>query len=206
MMGRFAVMWAAIAALTQSLPTTVGAVSRPDAELLEPVAEPAPIEMRPSYAPPPALAAPRGGEPGGNPLWAIPLSALSATRERPLFAPSRRPPPPVMPNAPVAVVPVIEQAPPPAPETRVALTLIGTIANDTDGMAIFSDPNTREVVRLRVGDVVAGWTLDAVRNREVTFRKADREDTLAIPAQNSATAAGMPTPEFIPNKPNGESE
>src|SRR5258708_33146709 len=32
----------------------------------------------------------------GNPLWAVPLDALSMTRERPLFSPSRRPPPPVV--------------------------------------------------------------------------------------------------------------
>ncbi len=39
----------------------------------------------------------RGRDPGGksqagNPLWAIPLSALTETRERPLFSASRRPP------------------------------------------------------------------------------------------------------------------
>ena len=29
-------------------------------------------------------------EPSGNPLWAIPMQLLTATRERPLFSPSRR--------------------------------------------------------------------------------------------------------------------
>src|SRR5690349_1383979 len=29
----------------------------------------------------------------GNPLWAVPLSALTATQERPVFSVSRRPPP-----------------------------------------------------------------------------------------------------------------
>ena len=37
-----------------------------------------------------------------NPLWAIPLSALAATRTRPLFTPSRRPPAPVVASVPVA--------------------------------------------------------------------------------------------------------
>jgi hypothetical protein len=32
--------------------------------------------------------------PSGNPLWAIPLKELSATRERPIFSPSRRAPAP----------------------------------------------------------------------------------------------------------------
>ena len=30
--------------------------------------------------------------PSGNPLWAIPLSVLTATQERPIFTASRRPP------------------------------------------------------------------------------------------------------------------
>src|ERR1700736_2657436 len=30
--------------------------------------------------------------PTGNPLWSVPLSALSATQERPIFSASRRPP------------------------------------------------------------------------------------------------------------------
>src|SRR4051794_16236073 len=34
-----------------------------------------------------------GKPPGrGNPLWSIPLSALTATQERPIFSASRRPP------------------------------------------------------------------------------------------------------------------
>ena len=31
-------------------------------------------------------------QPSGNPLWAIPLRALTVTRDRPIFSPSRRPP------------------------------------------------------------------------------------------------------------------
>lgn len=167
------------------------------------------IELRPGYSAPSVPAAPPAGRAGetatGNPLWAIPLGALTATRDRPLFTPTRRPPPPVMPNAPVAVMPASPDAPSPAPEVRVALILIGTVANATDGMALFTDPNTREVVRLRLGDVVAGWTLDAVRNREVTFRKGDLDDTLTMAADPaSATPLTPPTPDFIPNRPNGE--
>ena len=35
--------------------------------------------------------------PMGNPLWGISLNALTATRERPIFSPSRRPPAPTPP-------------------------------------------------------------------------------------------------------------
>src|SRR5262249_27227957 len=49
------------------------------------------IELVPAKA-----ATPRQGDqtPSGNPLWAIPLTQLSATPERPIFSPSPRPPPP----------------------------------------------------------------------------------------------------------------
>src|SRR5438445_6924776 len=34
--------------------------------------------------------------PSGNPLWGVPLKSLSASRERPIFLPSRRPPAPAV--------------------------------------------------------------------------------------------------------------
>src|SRR5205085_5181002 len=67
---------------------------------------PAPVDMAPA-APTPAG---RPIDPTGNPLWAIPLSALTATRERPLFLPSRRAPAPA-----VAGTPVVTTPPPPPP-------------------------------------------------------------------------------------------
>src|SRR5438105_2534326 len=51
---------------------------------------PAPVDVTPT-APP---SAERPADPTGNPLWAIPLSSLTATRERPIFLPSRRAPRP----------------------------------------------------------------------------------------------------------------
>src|SRR5260370_34906189 len=60
--------------------------------------------------------------PTGNPLWSVPLSALAATQERPIFSASRRP-------AQHAVVAPAEQAvapppPPPAAPDHPALALI----------------------------------------------------------------------------------
>src|SRR5262249_59935905 len=52
----------------------------------------------------------------GNPLWAVPLSALTVTRDRPLFSASRRPPPP----AGVAPPPVVRAKPPPPPPAAAA--------------------------------------------------------------------------------------
>src|ERR1041385_3182930 len=46
--------------------------------------------LRPLAVPKPDAARPPVS---GNPLWSIPLSALTATQERPVFSASRRPPP-----------------------------------------------------------------------------------------------------------------
>ena len=50
----------------------------------------------------------------GNPLWAIPVSKLSATRDRPLFSSSRRPPTPTVAAAPTPTPPAVVK--PVAPE------------------------------------------------------------------------------------------
>ncbi len=64
--------------------------------------------------------------PTGNPLWAIPHKQLSATRDRPIFTPSRRPPPPAVVDAPY-IAPVL---PPPVrrsdPETPPAAGAVAT--------------------------------------------------------------------------------
>src|SRR6185312_12952255 len=49
--------------------------------------------------------------PSGNPLWSVPLSALTATQARPVFSASRRPPQVAV----VAPRPELAPAPPPAP-------------------------------------------------------------------------------------------
>ena len=74
----------------------------------------------------------RPADPTGNPLWAIPLSSLTATRERPLFLPSRRAPAPAVAGTPVVVAP--PPPPPPAAEPeQPPLMLVGAIASDTEG-------------------------------------------------------------------------
>src|SRR5205085_12702922 len=90
----------------------------------------------------------RPRELSGNPLWAIPLSTLSATRERPLFTPSRRPPAPAI-AGPPPVEPVAAPAAPPPEPDRPQLTLVGAVAGDSGGIAIFIDQATNDVVRLR---------------------------------------------------------
>ncbi|MEA2839435.1 MAG: hypothetical protein QOF41_765 [Methylobacteriaceae bacterium] len=129
----------------------------------------------------------------GNPLWAVPLRTLSATRERPIFSPSRRPPP-----AAVAVVPVIStpQAPPPAVPERPSLALVGTIIGEGERIGIFYNPTTRVTIRLRLGEMDdTGWKLVAVDARTILLEKGRQSVTLALPAPDesaSAPARGLP--------------
>lgn len=173
---------------------------------------PAPVDMSPKApgvpvapgVPADAQPVPRPSEPSGNPLWAIPLSALTATRDRPIFTPSRRPPAPPA----VAAAPATAPPPPPAapaePE-QPPLTLVGAIASGTEGFAVFLDQTTNNVIRLKTGQDHGGWVLRAVKGREATLEKNRRSTTLVLPPPNAAFGApGAPpipgTPQ-IPGRP-----
>jgi general secretion pathway protein N len=91
--------------------------------------------------------APRAPNPGaksraGSSLWTVPLSTLSATRDRPLFSAPRRPP--------IVAVPVVAPSPkqealaPPPPE-RPLLTLIGTIVSRKASVAILQGQRRSDI-------------------------------------------------------------
>jgi general secretion pathway protein N len=134
-----------------------------------------------------------------NPLWAIPLSALSATRNRPLFTPSRRPPAPIVANTPAPVA-----APPPptpaAPE-RPNFVLIGTVAGENDSVAVFIDNSTRDAVRLRAGEGHSGWVLQSVDRRTATLQKGTQTETLELPKPGVAAQGAAPPPVITPLPP-----
>ena len=113
-----------------------------------------------------------------NPLWDIPLSSLSETRERPLFSPARRPPPPAAPAAPpapVAIQPAADPVPPP-------LVLLGVVSGpDGGGIAILQDQPGGIALRLRQGAVYQGWTLDRIGRREAQISLDGHVHVLAMP-------------------------
>jgi hypothetical protein len=130
----------------------------------------------------------QGPAPSGNPLWAIPLAALSGTRERPVFSSSRRPPPPA-----VALAPVVKPAavvPKPKEPERPNLTLVGTIAGDHERFGIFVDQSTKAALRLRMGDDYHGWTLRSVLGRETTLERDQETVILALPQPGAGQPAG----------------
>ena len=128
----------------------------------------------------------------GNPLWAISLRSLAATRDRPIFLPSRRPP---MIAPPAVVVEAVPPAPPAEPE-RLQLTLLGTVGGSDSGIAVAIDSNN-VTVRLRTGEQFDGWTLLSVHGREATFKSATQETVLRLPSpENTQTA--LPPQELVP--------
>jgi hypothetical protein len=120
----------------------------------------------------------------GNPLWAMPLNTLTATRARPIFSPSRRPPPPIV---------ATPYVPPPQPSTpaepdRPQLMLVGTVTGDTEAFGIFLDQGASKIVRLKLGDLHSGWILRQVRGREVMLQKHDEIIFLALPPPGTRPA------------------
>jgi general secretion pathway protein N len=134
--------------------------------------------------------------PSGNPLWAVPLSALTATQARPIFSASRRPPQAAV----VAPAPEPVAAPPPPPvEDHPPLALIGAVVGAGEAIAVFLDRATQKVVRLRPGDSHGGWKLTGVESREVTFDKDNRTETLALKRQEGP--AGVPAADASTDAP-----
>ena len=128
-------------------------------------------------------------EPRGNPLWAIPLTTLTTTGERPIFAPSRRRPTPPAVPAPVATA--VPEPVAVAPE-QISLKLLGTITSPKNGIAICFNQATGEIVRVRTGENFEGWVLRDVQAREVIFEKASQRTTLALPSPDDPQVASAP--------------
>ncbi len=165
-----------------SAPDTASAADRPDA----------------APAPTPAAAAARG-----NPLWGIPLRALSATRERPLFSPSRRPPAPVIAGSPAPVAPATPIAAEPTEPEPPPLTRGGTVVSAQKQVAILFNRTTQQVTQVREGEEESGWRVRLVSPRSAVVEKDRRSVTLDLPNPGDEPAAGempaaAPPPPIAP--------
>ena len=127
--------------------------------------------------PPSAPGAPAIERPlSANPLWETPLKQFTATRERPIFLPSRRAPAPST----VAVAKVVALPKPKEPE-QPQVALVGTISGDDISFGIFVDQATKAVVRLKVGEDFQGWQLRSIQSREASFQKNQLTFVVALP-------------------------
>jgi len=149
---------------------------------------------------PPPKAPIESAAPPGNPLWVLPLKQLSTTRDRPIFSPSRRAPPPA---APTYVAPVSVRTVKPAEPERPAVTLLGTVVGEVDqlGVGVFKESATGTVIKMRTGEDHQGWVLRSVKSREVTLTKDREKVTLELPPPGGDSpmmpgglTPGMPVP------------
>jgi general secretion pathway protein N len=132
----------------------------------------------------------------GNPLWRIPVEQLSATRERPIFSPSRRPPPTIAAEHDIVVPPAIQEPPSQEPPQ---LSLVGTVVNGDHGLAVFLEPSSTTPLRIRSGGEYQGWTLRLVQARSITLQKGENIAVLSL--TSSATQPPLPVGTSIAQMP-----
>jgi hypothetical protein len=109
-----------------------------------------------------------------NPLWVVPIASFSAIRDRPIFSPSRRPAVNANPSS-------VQPGPLTLASQRPPFSLIGAVAGETDGIGIFLEEATKNIVRLKTQESHAGWTLTLVKGREATLQRGGEIAVLDIP-------------------------
>lgn len=117
-----------------------------------------------------------------NPVAALSLDGLSATRERPLFSPSRRGPS-------ARVVAIARPAPVPAPAPPPSIELYGTILDANDALAIVFVTATNQVVRVHIGEEVGGWKVVQIDERKLVLSLEGRTAVFTMFADKPADAA-----------------
>ncbi len=136
-----------------------------------------------------------------NPLWAMPLKQFTATRERPIFLPSRRPPTP--PPSTVTVARVVAPPKPKEPE-QPQLSLVGTISGDDARFGIFVDQASKAVLRLKQGENFQGWQLQSIQSREASFQKNQLTYVVSLPQPGlSQPSIAVRSEAWSPNSETG---
>lgn len=111
---------------------------------------------------------------------------LMAMLERPLFSSTRRPPPPVVPEAPIPV------------DNLSTARLLGVFEGAQASGAILQVAGKNR--RVRLNESVDGWVLQSVQRRAVTFASGDQTRTLSLVRSlvNTGPAMAMPAAPMPP--------
>ncbi len=139
-----------------------------------------PVPALAADAPPQAEG--QSGAAPASPLATQPLDQLSATRERPLFSPTRRPVP-----TPIAHVPEAPPPPPPPPPPNVAL--FGIVMDGDEARAIVRTGPAEKMIRVRIGDDIGGWTVGQIDGRKLVLSLDGRVAVFTMFSGDSAVAA-----------------
>jgi general secretion pathway protein N len=106
-----------------------------------------------------------------NPLAAQSVERLSATVDRPLFSPSRRPPP-----EPAAQGP--EPAAPPAPPPNLVLS--GIVTDGQNARAVVRVGAEKKILHAQIGDNIEGWTVSQIEGRTLVLSLDGRFATFTL--------------------------
>lgn len=108
-----------------------------------------------------------------NPVAALSLDQLSATRERPLFSPSRRAlRPPIVSN--------LRPSGLRAPSLPPKIELHGTVIDADETLAIVYSAADNQTLRLHLGDEIGGWKVAVIDERKLVLSLEDRTAEFAI--------------------------
>lgn len=168
-------------------PLLSGAVSLVLAALLAASLSAPARRWEPPPAPPFAAVAP----PASAPLPPARIDTAE-TMSRPLFVPSRRPPPPA---------PVAGSASAAAPGTLANMTLIGTIVGPGARVALIRTSGASVVQRLAPGQSVNGWEVVEIGQDHVVIRAGAGEQKLVLPPPSQTNGISHPAARPPPPAP-----
>jgi hypothetical protein len=106
-----------------------------------------------------------------NPLAAQSLERLSATVDRPLFSPTRRPPAPSFARTPEPLAPAA--APP-------DLVLSGIVMDGERAHAVVRVGAEKKILHAQIGDDIGGWTVSQIDGRELVLSLDGRFVTFTL--------------------------
>lgn len=109
-----------------------------------------------------------------NPLWSTTLDQLAATRDRPVFSQSRRPPP-------LADAPTSSPTQPSAGPGAPPFLLVGTVVGEREKIAVVQETGSQKVLRLPLGASASGWSVAEVALRSVKLTRGPQSVTLELP-------------------------
>jgi hypothetical protein len=114
----------------------------------------------------------------GNPIAEVRLDRLSETRNRPVFSPGRRP---LAPPAPPAIAAHVERAPQPLPLSPPGVALFGIVVGEQGARAFIAMTGAADqIIGVRPGDEVSGWTVSAITQRNLVLSRAERSATFTL--------------------------
>jgi len=116
-----------------------------------------------------------------RPFVPLPVNGFREITERPLFTEGRLPP-----EKPV------EEVAAKLPPTPLLLTLEGVVITPQSRVAVITDLQTKETLRLAEGMSHSDWKVEKVEQDEVTIKRGKEETVLALQPEEEPAASGVP--------------